>query len=80
MNQQPETTESNVEFVATMINDCGTADELASVAYLLKNVATHLNDNEIMACYAVVRQKVITYAGIPDNFEQYVDAAIESHL
>jgi hypothetical protein len=66
----------NIDFVATTIGDCGTADELAILAKQLIVLFERLADPAFKQCYDIIKTQVISYAGITDEFVAYVDTAI----
>jgi hypothetical protein len=68
--------DDNIELVATMIIDCGTASEYAQLAYLIKRAGDYHNDKDLQYFYMVLKTKVISKAGIFDDLDQYIDAAI----
>jgi hypothetical protein len=67
---------ADVEYVATQIGACSTADDLAAAARIVQFAAASLADEELAACYRLIRQRVVSLAGITDEYESYVDEAI----
>lgn len=70
----------DVDYVATQILDCSTADGIAKIAADVKKSAIYLSDDELMKCYFVLRQKVIFFAGIDEDDMPLVDAAIDGYI
>jgi len=77
------TFDEDVDYVETMIVNCGTAEGLAELACSIKGYVTHLRGDcetriKLFEAYTIVRNICARYAGIEDEFyDERLDAAID---
>ena len=68
-----------IEHIDTSINDCGTADGLADIAYLLLKEAEYLKtDNNVWNAYYSLRAAIMHYAPISCYDTELIDEVIRN--
>jgi hypothetical protein len=73
------TSQDKIDDAERLISACGTADWIAGKAWWSKEAGEYLNDDTMLRHYEYLKNTVMYYAGIPDDYEPVMNAVLKDY-